>query len=111
MGRESVRPGREAEGEGLGEHEAIDRRLDAGGTGECRAGPREAGLVDGERRVKALAGREVERVPDMRLRVEIGRGRLGAGLRLRQGEIDAARIDYGEVEQAAVGQRLDMGEA
>ena len=111
MGRESVRLGREAEGECLGEHEAVDRRLDAGGTGECCTGPREAGLIDGERRVKAFAGREVERVPDMRLRVDIGPGRLRAGLRPRQGEIDAARIDYGEVEQATVGQRLDMGEA
>ena len=59
---------------------------------------------------EGLCGGEVERVPDMRFRVAYPAG-FAPALVLDQGEIDAARIDHGEVEQAAVGQRFDMGEA
>ena len=55
--------------------------------------------------------REVEGVAHVRFGIEIGESRLGRGRRRGHGEVDAAGIDHREIEQAAFGQRLDMGEA
>src|SRR5262245_61281687 len=61
--------------------------------------------------MKAMVRRKVERLPHMGLRIQVGGRGPGRRRRLDQGEIDAARIDHGKVEQAARGQGLEMGEA
>src|SRR5262249_30142496 len=102
--RQCIGLGREAESELLGEHEAIDRRLDPRRPGEGSACTGEARLIDCEGWVQVLALGEVQRVADMCLGIEISEGRLGARLRDGSGDIDTAWIDDGELEQAALGQ-------
>ena len=108
---ERIGPWRETEGERVGEHQPVDGRFGAHGAGESRAGARETRLVDGIGRMESVANGERQPVAHVRVRVQVGlrRRRFGPCRQLR--EVDAARIDRRELQQAARRQGLYVRES
>ena len=108
---ERISLGREAVGEGLGEHQPVDRRLGAHRARQRRARAGEAGLVDRIRGVEAVADRKGQGMANVRFGIEIGRRRRRVAADGELGEIDAAGIDGGELQKAARRKSLDVREA